>query len=64
MLKLLLLGLLIYGVYRYFSFANKQLKAGSESKQIKEKRGPINIQININRDKKKDDDYIDYEDVK
>ncbi|MFN7116324.1 MAG: hypothetical protein ACK4TA_05955 [Saprospiraceae bacterium] len=64
MLKLLLLGLIIYGVYRYFAMANKQLAAGSEHKQVREKKGPINIQININREKKKEDDYIDYEDIK
>jgi len=64
MLKLLLLALVIYGVYKYFSFANKQLKAGSERKQVREKNGGINIQININKERKKDDDYIDYEDIK
>ncbi len=64
MIKLLLLGLVIYGVYRYFAIANRQLEAGSEQKQVRDKKGPINIQININRDKKKEDDYIDYEDVK
>lgn len=57
------MGLLIYGVFRYFSIANKDLDAGEAKKQIREKKGPINIQININRDKKKDEDYIDYEDV-
>lgn len=65
MLKLILLGLVIYGVYKYFSIANR-LQAGIR-KKINDEDG-INIEININRKKEKikakEDDYTDYEEMK
>lgn len=65
MLKLLILGLVIYAVYKYFSFANK-LQAGVR-KKIKEDGG-VNIEININRKKEKvqakEGDYTDFEEMK
>ncbi len=65
MLKLILLGLVIYAVYIYFSIANR-LQAGIR-KKIKDEDG-INIEININRKKEKikakEDDYTDYEEMK
>lgn len=64
MIKLIIIGLLIYGVFKYFGMANKQLEEETGRKKVKSNKGPINIQININKGQKKDDDYIDYEDVK
>lgn len=64
MFKLLLLGLVIYGVYKYFSIANK-LQAGIR-KRVKE-NGGINIEINIDRKEKVKEtreDYTDYEEMK
>jgi hypothetical protein len=65
MLKLLLLGLVIYGVYKYFAIANR-LQAGIR-KRMKE-NGGINIEINIDRKpekvQEKKDDYTDYEEMK
>lgn len=64
MIKLIIIGLLIYGVFKYFGAANKQLEEETGRQKVKSSKGPINIQININKGQKKDDDYIDYEDVK
>jgi hypothetical protein len=65
MLKLIILGLLIYAVYKYFTIANR-LHAGIQ-KRVKEDGG-INIEINIDRKKVKvkepREDYTDYEEMK
>jgi len=64
MLKLIILGLVIYAVYKYFAIANK-LQAGIR-KRMKESGG-INIEINIDRKEKepvKRDDYTDFEEMR
>lgn len=64
MLKLLLLGLIIYGIVKYFSIANK-FQAGIR-KKMKESGG-VNIEINIDRKEKvkaRDDDFTDYEEMR
>lgn len=63
MLKLLFLGLIIFGIYKYFTIANK-LHAGIR-KKVKESGG-VSIEINIDRKEKmnaKDGDYTDYEEM-
>lgn len=67
MIKLFLLGIMIYGVYQYFNIANRLQSGADARKQVKEKRN-INIEINIDRKKAKEEakekDYTDFEEIK